>query len=93
MAFAQVDSVAGPVNLGHAEEHNLLQVAERVLRLTGSQSRLRHSAPRVDDAHRRRPDIAVAEHVLGWRPRVPLQQGLQSTVDYFRKQTKTAVLS
>jgi UDP-glucuronate decarboxylase len=83
----------GPINLGHAEEHNLLQLAERVLRLTGSQSRLRHVAPRADDAHRRRPDIAAAERLLGWRPRVALQQGLQSTVEYFRRQTSTTVHS
>ncbi|CAN5350670.1 SDR family oxidoreductase [soil metagenome] len=85
--------VAGPINLGSAEEQTLLQLAERVLRLTGSQSRLRHVGSGADDAHRRRADIALAEDVLGWRPRVPLQQGLQSTVEYFRRQTPIAVHS
>jgi UDP-glucuronate decarboxylase len=83
--------VTGPVNLGTAEEHNLLQVAERVLRMTGSQSRLRHCAPRSDDANCRRPDITLAERQLSWRPRVSLQQGMQSTVNHFRRQSTSTV--
>lgn len=81
------------MNLGSAEEYTLLQLAERVLRVTGSQSRLRHCAARVDDAHRRRPDITAAERQLGWRPHIPLQQGLQSTVEFFRRPARRPATS
>lgn len=81
----------GPVNLGHVEEQNLLQVAERVLRLTASLSRVNHGTPRPEDPHSRRPDLTRAERSLGWRPRVPLQQGLQHTVEFFRQRSRAPV--
>jgi UDP-glucuronate decarboxylase len=74
----------GPVNLGNPTEHTVLELAERVLRLTGSRSKLERRPLPADDPQRRKPDIALAERALGWRPRVDLEAGLRRTIDYFR---------
>jgi UDP-glucuronate decarboxylase len=76
--------VEGPVNLGNPSEHTVLELAERVLRLTGSRSRLERRPLPADDPQRRKPDIALAERALGWRPRVGLDDGLRRTIEYFR---------
>ena len=74
----------GPVNLGHPQEHSVLELAETVLRLTGSRSALlRHPTP-ADDPRRRRPDIALARRQLSWQPAVPLEDGLVETIGWFR---------
>ncbi|HLL09490.1 MAG TPA: UDP-glucuronic acid decarboxylase family protein [Rubrivivax sp.] len=77
--------VVGPVNLGNPVEFTMLELAERVLRLTGSQSPLRHMPLPADDPTRRRPDIGAAEELLEWRPQVPLDNGLRQTIAYFRE--------
>jgi len=74
----------GPVNLGNPAEFTMLELAERVLRLTGSRSELCHLPLPPDDPARRRPDIGAAAALLGWRPQVPLDSGLRQTIDYFR---------
>ena len=76
--------IEGPVNLGNPEERTVLELAEIVLRLTASRSRLVHRPLPADDPHRRRPDISLAEAKLGWRPRVTLEDGLERTIAYFR---------
>jgi UDP-glucuronate decarboxylase len=63
----------------------MLELAERVLRLTGSQSNLIHLPLPQDDPKQRRPDIAKAQTALNWTPLIPLEQGLERTIDYFRK--------
>ena len=75
----------GPVNLGNPEELTVLQIARDVLRAVGSDSRLEHVPLPADDPRVRRPDTALAEHLLGWRPRVPWDEGLARTVDWFRR--------
>jgi UDP-glucuronate decarboxylase len=78
--------VEGPVNIGCPEEHTMLDLAERVLRLTESRSRLVHRALPVDDPRRRCPDISRCESELQWRPRVSLDDGLRETIRHLRRE-------
>jgi len=74
----------GPVNLGNPEEFTILELAELVLELTGSQSKFIRQPLPIDDPMQRRPDIALAERRLGWRPAVSLREGLLKTIEWFR---------
>jgi len=76
----------GPVNLGNPQEMTLREMAERILAITGSSSRIVHRPLPPDDPKVRRPDITLAQRVLdGWAPTVPVEDGLRQTCDYFRK--------
>jgi UDP-glucuronate decarboxylase len=77
------DAVTGPVNLGNPYEISIADLAERVLRLTGSAAPLVHRPLPQDDPMQRRPDIARAEALLGWWPTVPFEEGLRRTIAYF----------
>jgi UDP-glucuronate decarboxylase len=81
------DDFTGPVNLGNPKEFTILELAEKVIELTGSRSRLVHKALPVDDPQRRRPNIELAKKRLGWEPRVELDEGLERTIAYFRELT------
>jgi dTDP-glucose 4,6-dehydratase len=83
LAFAAT-SHAGPVNIGNPDEMSVLQIARDVLAATGSSAPVRHVDLPVDDPKVRRPDTELARRLLGWSPRVPWQEGLQGTVDWFR---------
>jgi dTDP-glucose 4,6-dehydratase len=78
------DHEGGPVNIGSADEVTVLELAERVIRLTGSSSRIVHLPAAVDDPHTRQPDTALAQWVLGWRAQVPLEEGLSRTIAWAR---------
>jgi UDP-glucuronate decarboxylase len=73
----------GPVNIGNPQELTVSDLVERVLRLTGSNSPITHHPLPTDDPRRRRPDIGLAQQLLGWSPMVDLQQGLEATIPYF----------
>jgi UDP-glucuronate decarboxylase len=75
----------GPVNLGNPREFTMLQLAQLVLRMTGSRSKIVHKPLPVDDPMQRKPDIALAKKTLSWEPKVPLEDGLRETIEYFRK--------
>jgi UDP-glucuronate decarboxylase len=75
--------VPGPVNLGNPGEFTMLELAERVLALTGSTSAIAYRPLPSDDPARRRPDISRAQELLGWSPAVALDEGLKRTIDYF----------
>ena len=75
----------GPVNLGNPGEFTMLELAEMVLKHTGSKSRLIHQPLPADDPKQRKPDITLARTKLGWEPRVSLEDGLKETVAYFKK--------
>jgi UDP-glucuronate decarboxylase len=75
----------GPVNVGNPGEFTMLELAEKVLRLTESKSRLVHKALPADDPKQRKPDIALARAKLDWAPKVTLEDGLVETIGYFRK--------
>jgi len=73
-----------PVNIGNPAELTILQFAEAILRLTNSRSEIVHEELPVDDPKVRRPDITKARNLLGWEPKVPLEEGLPTTIEYFR---------
>ena len=74
----------GPVNLGNPTEYTITELAEQVLQITGSFSTLEHHPLPTDDPIRRQPNIARAQERLAWRPEVPIEEGLQRTVKWFR---------
>lgn len=77
--------VTGPLNLGNPGEFSIRELAERVIELTGSRSRLVHRPLPPDDPRQRRPDITKARALLGWEPTVPLDEGLGRTIAYFER--------
>jgi len=77
------ESETGPVNIGNPHEIPVRELAERVIRLTGSRSQIVYRPLPTDDPLQRCPDITKAKRVLGWEPRVELDTGLQTTIDYF----------
>ena len=77
--------VTGPINLGNPVEFTIIELAEMVTRLTRSNSKLVHMPLPADDPRQRRPDISLAKAKLDWEPKVPLEEGLRQTVDYFRQ--------
>ncbi len=79
-----------PVNLGNPEEMTIREFAERIQRLTGSASGIEYKPLPEDDPKRRRPDISKARRVLGWEPKVALEDGLRETIAHFRSGTATA---
>jgi len=79
------DDFIGPVNLGNPREFTILELAEKVLELTGSSSRLVFKPLPMDDPKQRRPDISLAREALDWSPRVPLDEGLAQTIAYFEQ--------
>jgi len=73
----------GPVNLGNPNEFTMRQLADKVLALTGSKSKIAHRPLPPDDPRQRRPDITLAGARLGWAPKIQLEEGLRPTIDYF----------
>jgi dTDP-glucose 4,6-dehydratase len=85
LALLNSDWSGGPVNIGNPEEQTILDLVKLVLELTGSRSPVIFGPLPEDDPARRRPDIALAERVLGWRPEIGLTEGVARTVDWFRR--------
>lgn len=83
------DDFTGPVNLGNPVEMTMLELAEKVLAITGSDSRIIYEPLPSDDPNQRRPDITKAKEVLDWTPRVGLDEGLERTVAYFKQFVKS----
>ena len=77
------DEVTGPVNLGNPGEFTILQLAENVIELTGSKSRIVRMPLPADDPRQRKPDISLARRLLDWEPVTPLREGLTRTIEYF----------
>ncbi|MCK9914442.1 SDR family oxidoreductase [Microbacteriaceae bacterium K1510] len=82
--MATPDEICGPVNLGNPGEFTIRELAEMVLALTGSRSRIEFRPLPADDPRQRRPDIALARSLLNWQPKVKLADGLTETIAYFR---------
>jgi UDP-glucuronate decarboxylase len=74
----------GPVNLGNPTEFTILELAEILIRMTGSRAKIVFKPLPQDDPTQRKPDITLAQKKLGWQPRVPLEEGLAKTIEYFR---------
>ncbi len=84
------DSVTGPVNLGNPSEFTMLQLANLVLKKTGSKSKITYQELPADDPTQRKPDITLAKKLLnGWQPSVELEAGLEKTIEYFDKLLKS----
>jgi len=78
------DDFTGPVNLGNPVEFTILELARKVIALTGSESKIVFKPLPEDDPKQRKPDITLAKDVLGWQPEVILEEGLKNTIEYFR---------
>ena len=78
------DEVTGPINIGNPGEFTMLELARQVLELTGSASKIVHQPLPADDPRQRRPDLTLANQLLGWAPGIPLNEGLKKTIAYFK---------
>jgi UDP-glucuronate decarboxylase len=83
--MATGDDVTGPVNIGNPGEFTMLELAEMIIRLTSSKSRLVFQPLPQDDPKQRRPNISVAKEKLSWEPEIQLEDGLKETISYFKK--------
>ena len=80
------DEVTGPVNIGNPGEFTILELAQKVIELTGSKSKIEFHELPEDDPMQRKPDITKASELLnGWKPKIQLEEGLVNTIDYFRR--------
>jgi UDP-glucuronate decarboxylase len=75
--------LVGPVNIGNPVEFTMRELADQVVELTGSKSKIVHKPLPSDDPKQRQPDLSLAKAKLGWSPKVPLREGLQKTIAYF----------
>jgi UDP-glucuronate decarboxylase len=78
--------VTGPINLGNPGEFSVLELAEKVIALTGSRSKIVFKPLPADDPTQRKPDISLADRALSWEPKIALEEGLKKTIDYFDHQ-------
>ena len=81
--MASPDSFIGPVNIGNPNEFTILELAQTVIRLTNSKSKLIFKSLPMDDPQQRRPDISLAKEKLDWSPKIELEEGLEKTISYF----------
>ena len=77
------EEITGPINLGNPTEFTILELAQKVIEITGSKSQIIHKALPQDDPRQRKPDISLAHKELNWAPAIPLEQGLKKTIAYF----------
>ena len=78
------DDITGPINIGNPGEFTMIELAEKVIELTGSSSKLIHMPLPEDDPKQRQPDITRAKNTLGWEPTIELEEGLKKTIAYFK---------
>jgi len=83
--MATGDDFTGPVNIGNPGEFTIRELAEKVIELTNSRSKIIYLPLPADDPMQRQPDISLARSVLNWEPKIPLEEGLIRTIDYFSK--------
>jgi UDP-glucuronate decarboxylase len=80
------ENFTGPVNLGNPEEFTIVELAEKIIAMTGSRSKIVFKPLPSDDPTQRQPDISLAKQKLGWQPKVSVDEGFKITIDYFRKE-------
>lgn len=90
IGMMEQDAATGPINFGNPNEISMRELAERVIRLSGSRSKLLFAPLPEDDPKQRKPDITLAKSILGWEPKVGLEDGLRETISSFRRQMKDA---
>jgi UDP-glucuronate decarboxylase len=79
------DAFTGPVNLGNPVEFTIIELAQKIIELTQSKSKVIHAALPQDDPLQRKPDIKLAQSRLAWQPVTPLEEGLEQTITYFQQ--------
>jgi len=77
-------SLQGPINLGNPREFTIKSLAEKIIEMTGSKSKLVFQDLPSDDPKQRRPDISKAQNLLNWTPQIEIEEGLMKTVEYFK---------
>ncbi|MDO9559275.1 MAG: SDR family oxidoreductase [Syntrophales bacterium] len=82
--MATPDDFLGPVNIGNPREFTIIELAERLIRMTGSRAKIIFRPLPQDDPVQRKPDIRLARETLGWQPKIPLEEGIEKTIAYFR---------
>ena len=82
------EACTGPINLGNPTEFTILQLAQKVVDISGSKARIIHKPLPMDDPKQRKPDITLAQNELNWTPEIKLDDGLTRTIDYFDKLLK-----
>jgi len=82
--MATGDDVTGPINVGNPGEFTIMKLAETVIRLTNSNSKIIYEPLPEDDPLQRQPDISLAKSTLGWEPKIPLEDGLKPTIEFFK---------
>jgi UDP-glucuronate decarboxylase len=82
--MASDDSIIGPINIGNPHEFTILELAEKVIQLTGSKSKIIYEPLPSDDPLMRKPEIAIAKKELGWSPSIQLEEGLEKTIAFFK---------
>jgi UDP-glucuronate decarboxylase len=91
MLFMELEeNFSGPINMGNPIEFTILELAQNVIRLTESKSKIVFKALPQDDPKQRKPAIELAESKLGWKPKVQLEEGLKKSIEYFSKLGKFA---
>lgn len=80
------DGFTGPVNIGNPAEYSVIDLARKIIKLTGSVSEIIHLPLPEDDPRQRQPDITLARNILGWQPTISLEEGLGKTIGYFKKE-------
>ena len=84
LRLMEQDKTVGPINIGNPGEFTMLELAELILKKVGGRSKIVHQDLPADDPKQRQPDITLAKKYLDWQPTVPLEQGIEKTIDYFR---------
>jgi UDP-glucuronate decarboxylase len=84
-SLIETENFTGPVNLGNPNEYTIIELAEKIIKLTSSSSQIIYKSLPKDDPKKRKPDISLAKKMLKWEPRVNLEEGLKNTIEYFRK--------
>ncbi|MBL4576640.1 MAG: GDP-mannose 4,6-dehydratase, partial [Opitutaceae bacterium] len=82
--FMDQEEIVGPMNLGNPVEFTMRELAQQIITLTGTKSKIVHEPLPEDDPRQRQPDISLAKKHLGWEPKVFLEEGLKRTIDYFK---------
>ncbi|MEI6344977.1 MAG: UDP-glucuronic acid decarboxylase family protein [Verrucomicrobiota bacterium] len=85
MGFMEQEKIVGPMNLGNPGEFTMLQLAEIILKKVGGKSKISFQALPSDDPKQRQPDITLAKQTLGWEPKVQLEDGIEKTIEYFKR--------
>ena len=80
------EEIVGPVNIGNPNEFAILELAEKVIEMTGSNSKIIFKDLPADDPMQRKPDNSLAKQKLGWEPKIQLEEGLKKTITYFKSQ-------